>query len=180
MLSRRNTVLVVIDVQGKLAGLMHDKSTLFSNIQKLIRGCRVLGVPVLWVEQNPRGLGPTVPEVAGLLKDQAPIEKTSFSCAECSHFMHEFQNSDRKQVVLAGIETHVCVYQTAVDLKQMGCEVEVAADAVSSRTAENRRIGLEKMKQAGCGVTGTETVLFELLKKAEGPEFKEILKIVKI
>jgi isochorismate hydrolase len=93
--------------------------------------------------------------------------------------MQAFRDTDRKQAVLAGIEAHVCVYQTAVDLKQKGFEVEVVADAVSSRTAENRRIGLEKIKQAGCGVTGTETVLFELLKKAEGPAFKEILKIVK-
>ena len=179
MLKKKNALLLIVDVQGKLAHLMHEKERLFDTLQKLIRGIRVLGIPVLWVEQNPAGLGPTIPEVADLLTDSTPISKMSFSSCRNDRFLQALKELDRNQVLIAGIESHICVYQTAVDLVDMGLEVQVVTDAVSSRTAENKDIGLQKMRDAGASWTSVETALFELLGVAEGEVFKALLKIVK-
>ena len=178
MLEIDSTVLVVIDVQGKLAQSMYEKADLFENVGKLISGVRVLEIPIIWMEQNPEGLGPTVPEIAELLSGK-PIPKVAFSCCGEKQFVEAMEKQERNQVLLCGIETHVCVYQTAIDLLESGYEVEVVADAVSSRTPANRDIGLAKMKDAGAGITSVETALFELLKVAEGEKFKAILGIVK-
>lgn len=172
-------VLIVIDVQGKLAQLMHDRERLFENLSRLVKGAGILGIPVLLTEQNPEALGPTIPEVAHLLPDAQPVGKTSFSCCGSDRFNRSLEALKRRQVLLAGIETHICVYQTAADLTGSGYDVQVVADAVASRTAQNKGIGLQKIRDAGAGVTGTETALFELLKVAEGKQFREILKIVK-
>ncbi|MCX5800149.1 MAG: hydrolase [Candidatus Eisenbacteria bacterium] len=179
MLKTETTVLVIIDVQGKLAHLMHRKEELFENLQKIIKGARILGIPILWLEQNPEGLGPTIPELAALLDDVGPISKFSFSCCGDDRFVTALNSLNRKQVLLAGIETHICVYQTATDLVASGYEVQIVSDAVSSRTKENRKIGLERIKEIGAGLTGTETALFELLRTAKAEKFKEIAKIVK-
>lgn len=179
MLTVEETALLIVDVQGKLAHLMDENERLFTKLQKLIEGARVLGVPILVTEQNPEGIGRTIPEIAHLLSDVQPISKLSFSCCGSERFLRALKALNRNQVVMAGIETHVCVYQTARDLLQMGYEVEVVADAVSSRTAENREIGLQRIKDAGGRWTSTEMALLELLKTAEGPKFKEILKIIK-
>ncbi len=180
MLKTDQTVLVVIDVQGKLAQVMHEKEALFANLEKIIKGAQVLGLPLIWTEQAPEKLGPTSPEIAALLASQAkPIAKSSFSCCGHPPFMEALKMLNRRQVLLTGIETHVCVYQTALDLLTAGYEVQVVTDAVSSRTAENKHIGLERMKTAGAALTGVEMALFELLRVAEGPQFKEIAKIVK-
>jgi len=179
MLNLEETVLVIIDVQGKLARLMYEKDKLFENLQKAIRGARVLGIPIIWLEQNPKGLGSTVPEVASLLSDTKPISKFSFSCCGDEGFINVLNSMNRKQVLLAGIEAHVCVYQTAADLVALGYEVEILTDAVSSRTKENREIGLQKMHEVGASLTSTETALFELLKTAKAGQFKEIARIVK-
>ncbi|MEE4112044.1 MAG: isochorismatase family protein, partial [Desulfobacteraceae bacterium] len=137
MLEIESAVLLLVDVQGKLARLMHEKERLFDNLQQLIKGIQVLGVPVLWVEQNPVGLGPTIPEVAEMLSDVKPIPKMSFSSCRNDHFLRALKERKRRQVLIAGIEAHICVYQTAADLVDMGYEVQVVPDAVSSRTAEN-------------------------------------------
>jgi nicotinamidase-related amidase len=179
MLELDNTVLLIIDVQGKLARVMDNEEMLFENLQKLIKGAKILGIPILWTEQNPEGLGPTIPEVANLLSGIKPISKLSFSCCGNERFTEALRALNRKQVLLAGIEAHVCIYQTAVDLIDLGYEVQVVTDAISSRTKANKGIALEKMKKAGASLTSMETALFELLKVAEGPKFREILKIVK-
>jgi nicotinamidase-related amidase len=179
MLKRDQTILVLIDVQGKLAQAMHAREELLSNLQKLIQGLRVLGIPILWLEQNPAGLGPTVPEIAQALSGLQPISKCCFSAFGSERFRAELEQTRRRDVLLAGIEAHVCVYQTALDLIQAGYTVEVVADAVASRTLQNRQIGLERMRVAGAPPTSTEMALFELLRVAEGPEFKQILKFVK-
>jgi nicotinamidase-related amidase len=179
MLKIQNTTLLVVDIQGKLAESMHEKELLFKNTQKLIRGIQVLGIPILWVEQNPRGLGPTIPEIADLLAPIQPISKMSFSCCGSDRVVQALETLNRKQTLIVGIETHVCVYQTAVNLMDLGYEVQVVTDAVSSRDMKNKEIGLQKMRDAGAGLTSVETALFELLKVAEGKQFKEILKIVK-
>ncbi len=179
MLEVGDTVFALVDVQGRLAQTMVNRERLFDNLQRLVKGLRVLGVPILWLEQNPRGLGPTIPELAALLTDLKPIPKWAFSCCRCEAFMEALRATGRRQVLLAGIEAHVCIYQTAVDLSQKGYHVEVVADAVSSRTAENREIALMRLRDAGIPLTSVEMALFELLKVAEGPAFKEILAIVK-
>jgi nicotinamidase-related amidase len=179
VLEASNAVLVLVDVQGKLAQAMYAREQLFQNLQRMLKGAQVLGIPILWLEQNPRGLGPTVPEIAALLPDAQPMSKFCFSCCGCSAFMQALEATQRRQVLLVGIETHVCVYQTAADLLARGYHVEVVADAVSSRSAENRQIGLERMRALGVGITSTEMALFELLKVAEGPQFKAILSLVR-
>ena len=179
MLEMEKVVLLIVDLQGKLAHLMHGKELLFKNVQTLIKGSRALGLPVLWAEQNPQGLGPTIPEISDLLSGIAPISKMSFSCCRNDRFLQALQALKRKQVLVAGIEAHVCVYQTAVDLAAMAYEVQVAADAVSSRSVVNKEIGLQRMRDSGVGVTSVETALFELLKVAQGAQFREVSQIVK-
>ncbi|MGD2099056.1 MAG: hydrolase [Desulfobacterales bacterium] len=179
MLRTENSALVLVDVQGKLAQAMHDKERFFDAIIRLVKGVQILEVPILWNEQNPDGLGPTIPEIAELLTDQNPLSKLSFSCCGNVEFIKKLKKLNRQNLMIAGIETHVCVYQTAADLVDLNYDVQIVADAVASRTAENKNIGLEKCKQAGAGLTSTETVLFELLKIAEGDKFKNIIKVVK-
>jgi nicotinamidase-related amidase len=179
MLKMENTTLLIVDIQGNLAHLMHGKELLFKNVQKLIKGIQALKIPILWVEQNPQGLGPTIPEIADILSDIQPISKMSFSSCRNDRFVQALKSLNRKQVLIAGIEAHVCVYQTAADLVDIGYEVQVVTDAVSSRNMENKEIGLQKMRDSGVSLTSVETALFELLKVAEGEQFREIIKIVK-
>ncbi|MGD8549458.1 MAG: hydrolase [Desulfobacterales bacterium] len=179
MLKIENTTLLIVDIQGNLAHSMHGKELLFKNVQKLIKGIQILGIPILWVEQNPRGLGLTIPEIADLLSDIQPISKMSFSSCRNDRFVQALNALNRKQVLIAGIETHVCVYQTAAELVDIGYDVQVVTDAVSSRNMENKEIGLQRMRDSGVSLTSVETALFELLKVAEGEQFREILKIVK-
>lgn len=179
MLDISNCCLVVIDVQGKLAQLMADKESLFKNIQILIQAARILDIPVLWCQQVPEAMGPTVPEIAELLADQEPIDKASFSCCGEERFMNELNDLDREEILLCGIEAHVCIYQTAMDLMEEGLDVTVVADAVSSRTERNRELALRRLSDEGAGIGTTEMVLFELLGTSKHPKFREIAKLVK-
>ena len=179
MLDEKDCCLVVIDVQGKLAELMHDRENLFKNLRILIQAFRILEIPVLWCQQVPAALGPTVPEIAELLTGLEPINKSSFSCCGCEEFNDKLHTLGRSQIILCGIESHVCVYQTAADLIERDYEVEVIADAVSSRTAANKDIGLDKIAAEGAQITSVETCLFEILKTAEHPHFRQIAKLIK-
>ncbi len=179
LLSVEDTVLMVIDMQGNLYESMQDKQFLSENVRRLIRGMQVFGIPVIVTEQIPEKLGPTIPPVADLLPATRGIPKADFSCCGDEKIMKALKAVDRRQVLLCGIETHVCVYQTAIDLLAFGYEVHLVADAVSSRTVMNREIGIEKMRDEGALLTSTEMVLFELIRTAEDPKFKEIFKIVK-
>jgi nicotinamidase-related amidase len=179
MLNVEKTTLVIIDVQEKLSRVMHEKEKLFENLQKLIKGVQILEIPILVTEQNPNGLGPTVPELAPLLSDTKPIIKFSFSCCGEEPFIREIEKMNRKQILLTGIETHVCVYQTAIDLIEAGYEVHTVIDCVSSRTLENKNLALDKIKSEGSKLTSVEIALFELLRTAKSPNFKDLSKIVK-
>lgn len=179
MLDEKDCCLVVVDVQSKLAGLMHDKDNLFKNIRILIQSAKILDIPILWCQQVPAALGPTVPEIAELLGGCEPINKSSFSCCLCEEFNNKLEELGRRQVLLCGIETHVCVYQTAVDLIERDYEVDVIADAVSSRTLDNKQIGLNRIAAEGARISSTELALFEILKTADHPQFKQIAKLVK-
>jgi nicotinamidase-related amidase len=179
MITTENTALVLIDVQEKLVPAMHDKEALLNNLKKMVKGARILGLPILLTEQNPAGLGPTVPEIAELLPEEKPVSKFSFSSCGTEQFIEELKAVKRQNILIVGMEAHVCVYQTAADLVNLNYDVQVVADAVASRTLENKKIGLEKSKAAGAGITSTEIALFELVKIAKGDKFKEIIKIVK-
>ncbi len=179
MLAVDKCTLVVIDIQGKLAQLMYQKESLFENARKLIRGAQILEIPIIVTEQYPKGLGPTIPEIAALFPNFKPLPKVSFSCCGDEGFLREMKAVNRKQILICGIETHVCVYQTTVDLIASGYEVHVVADVISSRTAENRELGIERMLDEGAKLTSVEMALFELMRVAEGPKFKEVSKIVK-
>jgi len=179
MLNPLSSVLILIDMQTKLTHVMHDNAMLYKNVQIMVQGCRILDIPILWLEQYPKGLGSTIHEVARHLAGLSPIEKTSFSSLRNPVVLERFEEIGRSQVLLTGIETHVCIYQTAMDLISRGIETHVVADAVSSRTENNKHIGLAKINHAGGFVTSTETALFELLGEATGERFKRILQLVK-
>jgi nicotinamidase-related amidase len=179
MLGIENCSLVVVDVQGKLATLMYDRETLFKNIQILIEAAKILDIPILWCQQCPDALGPTVPQIADLLADIQPINKASFSCCGDAQFISKLNSINRPQILLSGIETHVCIYQTAVDLREKDYGVNVIADAVSSRTLDNKQTAITKMQMMGINIYSTEMALFELLKTANHPKFKQIAKLVK-
>lgn len=179
MLTTDDTVLVIIDIQDRLVRVMHDKEKLVRNVLKLIRGAQVLEIPIVLTEQYPAGLGPTLPEITGLIPDVKPIEKFCFSCCDEDAFCQALASLNCKKVLIAGIEAHVCVYQTAMALLQTGYEVQVVVDCVSSRELENKTVSLTKLGNAGINPTTTEMALFELLKVAKGDKFKQISNIVK-
>jgi nicotinamidase-related amidase len=177
-LDRSRAALVVVDMQEAFRTAVLDFDEVVRNVATLVRGARILGVPTLVTEQYPKGLGHTVPEVSEHL-DVTPIEKVSFSAVEANGFSGALHAARRDQVLLCGIEAHVCVNQTAQDLIADGAEVHVAQDAVTSRTAENRALGVHRMERSGAIATSVETALFELLRQAGTPEFKEVQALVR-
>jgi nicotinamidase-related amidase len=178
-LDRERAALVVVDVQEAFRPAVLDFDQVAENAGVLVRAAHILGLPILVTEQYPKGLGKTVPEVARYLDGVEPIGKVCFSAADAPGFAERLEASEREQILLCGIESHVCVNQTAHDLLARGHEVHVAQDAVSSRTEVNRGLGLHKMERAGAVTTSVETALFELLGAAGTPEFKEIQALVK-
>jgi nicotinamidase-related amidase len=173
-LDRTRTALVVIDVQEAFAKAVEGFEDVAAQTAILVRGARTLGLPVLVTEQYPRGLGDTVEPVRAALGEIARLPKTVFSATRADGF----DLDGRDQVLVCGIETHVCVNQTVHDLLAGGVEVHVAIDAVGSRTAANRELGLRKMEDSGAILTSVETALFELLGEAGTDEFKTIQKLV--
>jgi nicotinamidase-related amidase len=174
LLARERAALIVIDVQEAFRKAVDGFDAVAGACATLVRGARELGVPVIATEQYPRGLGETVPELARHLEDVPRLEKVVFSAAQAEGF----DLAGRDQALVCGNETHVCVSQTAHDLLGQGVEVQVAGDAVSSRTAANRDLGLAKMERAGALPTSTETALFELVGRAGSDEFKAIQRLV--
>jgi len=179
MLKKEETVLVFIDVQGRLHEMMDSRETLDSNLEKLIRCAKMLEVPIVGTEQIPEKLGATSEPFRTLLENVPMLGKSSFSCCGEPAFSETFQSLEKRQAILVGIETHVCVYQTAIDLLGNGTEVFVAADAVASRSPANKVLALEAMRNAGAQILPAETVLFALLRDAANPHFKEMLQLIK-
>lgn len=177
MLTTDQTVLVVVDIQGNLYQVMDEKQALLQNSRLLIKGITTLEIPVLLTEQNK--IGTTIPDIQDLLPDVTPFKKDSFSCCQEESFMAALAALNRKQVVLAGTEAHICVYQTALDLMARGYQVALVIDAIASRTAQNKRIAVQRLISAGVLPTSTEMVLFELLKTAANPKARDIFKMVK-
>jgi len=179
MTKERKTAIVLIDVQGKLAEIMYESDKLFKNIEILIKGAQLLDIPIIWTEQLPEKLGDTTTRISELLSNQKPIIKSEFSCVKNDDFSYILGKKEYNHFLLCGIETHVCVYQTAKDLLNLGHNIEIIADAVSSRTELNKSIGIEKITSLGAKLTNVEMLLFEKQEIAVGEKFRKLIKIIK-
>lgn len=176
------TALLVIDIQERLSAAMDPEriAAVTRNTIILLQAARTLALPVLVTEQYPKGIGPTLPEIAAAFPEgQAVHEKVCFSCADVAPFMGALRRTGRKQLLLTGMETHVCVFQTARDLARAGFATFAVEDALLSRTVENHAIGLRLMAQAGATRTSTEVALFDMLQRAGTPAFKAIAPLIK-
>lgn len=178
--SRDESQLVIIDIQQRLCGTMEPTSlqTVIRNCGILLQAAKTLDVPALYTEQYPQGLGATLPQLVQWLPPDNRVEKTSFSCCEESEFCAHLDDT-RPQIVLAGMEAHICILQTALQLQEMHHRVFVVEDAVISRSPAHKVNALERLRQAGVVVTNTESVVFEWLKVAEGDNFKTISKLIR-
>ena len=179
ILLRDSTALLLIDVQERILDVMLKKDNLIENCIKLIKGFKVLNLPVFFTEQYPKGLGPTTHFLQKELEGLNPIQKTSFSCIGAGNLFQRLKDNNIKQVVIAGIESHVCVQQTVLDLLANNFQVDVCADAVSSRKETDLNIALERMRNNNVEITSVESVLFELLQESRTEEFKKISAIIK-
>ncbi len=179
ILQRENSALIVIDIQEKLLPVIYESERVVDNAVKLINGFKILNSPVYFTEQYPKGLGPTESRIKSALEGRNAIHKMSFSCFGAGDLFDELKSKNVQQVVVCGIESHVCVMQTALDLISNGFQVQVAADAVSSRRKFDYEIALERMRSNGAEITLTESILFEMLNVCGTDEFKAISKLVK-
>ncbi|NPV92140.1 MAG: hydrolase [Firmicutes bacterium] len=179
MLAMDKTALLIVDIQGTLARTVYQSNLIYDNWRKLIKAARLFRLPIILLEQYPQGLGKTIPELRELLGDQSPIEKITFNACLNEEFLKKVKETGRQQLLVAGIEAHVCVYQTVSGLLREPYQVYVASDAVSSRTSWNRMAALERMRELGAVITTTEMALFEMMRVAEGELFKQFIEIVK-
>ena len=179
MLEKDEALLVFIDVQGHLHEVMDGREALDANLERLVRGVQLLNLPMLATEQIPEKLGPTSEPFRAMLDEVTMVAKSAFSCCGDLKFLTHLRTLGKRQVILAGIEAHVCVYQTAMDLLKAGYEVFIAADAVSSRSAENKSLALQALHNAGAVILPVESILFALLGDAADPKFREMLKLIK-
>ncbi len=175
LLERGRAVLVVVDVQEAFRKAVVGFEDVARRTATLVRGAQALGVPIIVTEQYPRGLGDTVAEVTAPLGDLPRLPKTVFSAARAEGF----DLGGRDQALVCGVEAHVCVAQTVIDLLGAGVEVQVAGDATASRSAADRDTGLRRMERAGATLTGVEAALFELLGEAGTPEFKVVQELIR-
>lgn len=176
---KENTIGFVIDIQERLVPVMEDSEQLIENCSKLIQGLQILGLPLLVTQQYTKGLGETVEEIKSVIKDFQFIEKKDFSCFDEPVVAEKLAQSGALNVIICGIEAHVCVLQTAIDLKAAGYNPVVVFDCVSSRSFDNVDLAAERFRFEGIMMTSFESILFELTRSAGAPEFKEISKLVK-
>lgn len=179
LLNRAQTALLVIDIQDRVHTVMRYRETVETNTIKLIRGCQLLHVPIFLTEQYPKGLGHTISSIRNALQAILPLQKMTFSCCGSVELMNVLQEKNIQQVAVVGIETHVCVLQTALDLLANQYQVHVVRDAVSSRHELDHQTALQRLQQEGAIITTAEAVLFELMQRADAAEFKEVSKLVK-
>ena len=181
LISPINTVLVVVDVQERLVPAVPDRDSIVWNTRRLIDGAKLFDVPVVVTEQYPKGLGPTMPELTAALPVNTPVmEKKSFSACLVPEFLNEIRRRESVcKILLTGMETHVCILQTALDLLSLGYEVHLAVDAVGSRFAGDRRIALRRLESSGALLTTTESVLFQWCRTADTPQFKAVSRLVR-
>lgn len=173
------SVLLIIDVQQRLFAVMDGQDELLAAVVKLIKGARALEIPVILTEQYPEGLGPTNPAISELIPDIKAFEKRSFSCCLDENFMKALEKTKRKQVLVSGMEAHICVYQTCIDLLKAGYEVYLVADAVSSRKESDKELAIRVLEREGVQLRSVEMALFELIKTSRHEKFRAISKIIK-
>ena len=176
-LTAQDGALLVVDLQEKLLARMHERADIVAATVRLIQGAQLLGMPVWATEQYPQGLGPSVAEVAALIPNRPA--KTTFHCCTVPQLIEQLYGSQVRHVTLAGIEAHVCVAQTALELLRLGFQVQVAADAVASRHRIDCEFTLRRMETAGAVVSTTEAILFEWAERSDRPEFKELSALIK-
>jgi nicotinamidase-related amidase len=178
-IEREKSIGLIIDVQDRLFPVMDGKENFLSNCTRLIEGLQILGIPMIVTQQYTKGLGSTVNEISSLFLHFSPIEKNTFSCMDEPVFAMHLSNSGKTNVIICGIESHVCVLQTAVDLRENGYDPIVIADCISSRNPEEKQIALNRFLLEGIRISTTESILFELTRSAGTAEFKAISKLVK-
>lgn len=179
ILKKETSALLIIDLQEKILPVIRNVDNVIENTIKLIKGFKTLNLPIYFTEQYPKGLGPTSTKILSELKGYNAIQKMSFSCFGAEDLFTELRSKKLHQIIVSGVESHVCVQQTVLDLLANDFQVNVAADAVSSRREFDFQISLDRMRTLGAEITTTESILFELLEVCGTPEFKEISRIVK-
>jgi nicotinamidase-related amidase len=178
-LEKINALFLIVDIQERLASVMSKRKNVIANCLHLIEASRLLSIPIVITEQYPKGLGPTVDEIGNVLPSHTSFEKITFDCCKEHSFSEKIASANRKQVILSGMETHICVLQTCIGLLRQGYTVHIVRDAVCSRKKDDFKTGIELMRDAGAVITSTEIVLFQLLEKAGTEEFKTISKRIK-
>ncbi|MDO4546306.1 MAG: hydrolase [Bacillota bacterium] len=179
LLTKENTAFVVIDFQEKLMPAMSYKEELEEKMVRLAKGMKVLGIPTIVTQQYTRGIGETIPSIAEALGDFTPIDKTTFSCLANQEFKKQLEETGKKNIVVCGIEAHICVQQTALQLLEEGYTVYIAVDCISSRNQDDMLWSVTRMGEAGAVITTYEAILYELLRDSKAEEFKAISAIVK-
>lgn len=175
-----NSLLVIVDVQGKLMNVMSNSEKCLAKVRLLANALTLMNVPVIVTEQYPKGLGATVDAVREVLGENTPfIEKSAFSCCGADEFNNKIIEADRKNIILCGVESHVCVLQTAVALLNKGYDVTLAADAASSRCENDKELALSYLRHKGVSVLSTESIIFALLKDSKHPAFKAVSALLK-
>jgi nicotinamidase-related amidase len=172
-------VLVIVDMQGRLADVMHESESIKEETARMVRGAGLFDLPVLCLEQLPDKLGHTTPKVAEALNGAEVIAKQSFSAWREPAFAQRLRDGGRTQVLLAGMESHVCVYQTGMDLLAAGYQVFALTDCISSRRPTNRQLGLSQLERAGASLTSVEMALFEFQGEAAGERFREMIQLIR-
>ncbi|SFH92136.1 Nicotinamidase-related amidase [Tindallia magadiensis] len=178
-LIKENSTAVIIDMQEKLTPHVQQHKDLIERMKILIKGLRALGVPILVTEQYRKGLGPTIPEIQEVMEKEVTVEKMAFSCCDDDEFQKALEQTGRTQVIVAGIEAHVCVLQTVIDLIEKGYQPIVVEDCLSSRKTMDKDIAMKRMVQEGARIVSCESILFELCRYAGTDTFKKISKLVK-
>jgi len=179
MLKTENTLTLAIDFQDRMVPLIHENEELVRKTSIFLKGCRILDVPIITTQQYTKGLGGTIPAIMESLGEFEHVEKITFSCYRNDEFKEKLKESGRTDIVVTGIEAHICVQQTVLDLLDAGFSVYVLADCISSRFGTDRKFAMKRMAQAGAVLTTMESVLFELLVSADHPKRKEISNLVK-
>ncbi|UPQ86923.1 isochorismatase family protein [Vibrio sinaloensis] len=179
MLKRSKTGLVIVDVQGKLARLVEDSEQVIANCANLIQGAKHLSLPIVWLEQNPDKLGNTDQRLTQHLDGYSPIKKFAFNAGAEPEFVQTVKSIEVETWLVCGVEAHICVYQTALGLRELGYRVEVVQDCVSSRSLHHKQWALDKLAQLGVLSTCVEMALYELVEDCRDPAFKPILRLIK-
>ena len=179
MLDAQKAVLLIVDVQESFRKIIPDFSNMTRNISILVEAAKILKVPVIVTEQYPQGLQKIVAEITAILGDHQLFEKSCFSCCQLEGFMKGLEGLGRKQVMVTGIEAHVCVNQTAHDLLGAGYQVHLIMDAIASRFPKNQEVGVQKMLSSGAIPSSTEVALFEMLRESQTETFKAVQRLIK-